>query len=75
MDAETKQALLDFSYFLTIGNMDAAYQAVRLIKSSNVWENMAHMCVKTKRLDVVEVCLGNMGLAKGAINTNGSNLV
>ena len=66
MDPETQQALLDFSYFLTIGNMDAAYQAVRLIKSSNVWENMAHMCVKTKRLDVAEVCLGNMGLAKGA---------
>ena len=66
MDQETQQALLDFSYFLTIGNMDAAYQAVRLIKTSNVWENMAHMCVKTKRLDVAEVCLGNMGLAKGA---------
>jgi intraflagellar transport protein 140 len=65
-DFETVQALLNFSYELTIGNMDAAYQAVRLIKSSNVWENMAHMCVKTKRLDVATVCLGNMGLAKGA---------
>ena len=46
--------------------MDAAYSAVRLISSANVWENMAHMCVKTKRLDVAEVCLGNMRLAKGA---------
>src|SRR5689334_14558640 len=27
---------------------------------------MAHMCVKTKRLDVAEVCLGNMGNARGA---------
>jgi len=24
------------------------------------------MCVKTKRLDVAEVCLGNMGNARGA---------
>ena len=24
------------------------------------------MCVKTKRLDVAEVCLGNMGHARGA---------
>lgn len=35
--------------------MDKAYAAVRLIKSATVWENMAHMCVKTRRLDVAEV--------------------
>ena len=33
---------------------------------AQVWENMARMCVKTKRLDVAEVCLGNMGHARGA---------
>ena len=27
---------------------------------------MARMCVKTKRLDVALVCLGNMGNARGA---------
>ncbi|VDN22761.1 unnamed protein product [Gongylonema pulchrum] len=27
---------------------------------------MAHMCVKTRRLDVALVCLGNMGHARGA---------
>ncbi|CAH6786630.1 Ift140 [Phodopus roborovskii] len=31
-----------------------------------VWENMARMCVKTQRLDVAKVCLGNMGHARGA---------
>ncbi|XP_015685305.1 intraflagellar transport protein 140 homolog, partial [Protobothrops mucrosquamatus] len=31
-----------------------------------VWENMARMCVKTQRLDVAKVCLGNMGHAQGA---------
>ena len=46
--------------------MDEAYRAVKLIKNPSVWENMAHMCVKTKRLDVAEVCLGNMGHARGA---------
>ena len=66
VDNITKAALLDFSYFLTIGNMDEAYRAVKLIKNPSVWENMAHMCVKTKRLDVAEVCLGNMGHARGA---------
>jgi intraflagellar transport protein 140 len=41
-------------------------QAVKLIRSSHVWENMAHMCVKTRRLDVAEMCLGNMGHVRGA---------
>ena len=31
-----------------------------------VWENLAKMCVKTKRLDVAALCLGNMGHARGA---------
>lgn len=36
------------------------------ICSESVWENMAHMCVKTRRLDVAAVCLGNMKHARGA---------
>lgn len=27
---------------------------------------MARMCVKTQRLDVAKICLGNMGHARGA---------
>lgn len=34
--------------------------------SKTVWENMARMCVKTCRLDVARVCLGNMGNARAA---------
>lgn len=34
--------------------------------SEAVWENMARMCVKTRRLDVARVCLGNMGNARAA---------
>ena len=34
--------------------------------SESVWENMARMCVKTQRLDVAAVCLGNMGNARAA---------
>ncbi|PRP89671.1 intraflagellar transport protein [Planoprotostelium fungivorum] len=77
-DVATRDAILNFSYFLAIGNMDEAYKAVKLIKNSNVWENMAIMCVKTKRIDVAEVrlillfsseeeevCLANMGNARG----------
>ena len=65
-DAETRAALLDFNYNLAVGNSDAAFAAVKTIKNPDVWENMAHMCIKNKRLDVAETCLGNMGPVRGA---------
>eukprot|EP00605_Chrysophyceae_sp_TOSAG23-4_P001489 GSChrysophyteH1.ASY1.ANO1.1626.1 assembled CDS len=63
---DMRSALLNFSYNLTLGKLDEAYRAVKAIDSPAIWENMAQMCVKTKRLDVAEVCLGNMGHARGA---------
>ncbi|XP_068236628.1 intraflagellar transport protein 140 homolog isoform X1 [Palaemon carinicauda] len=65
-DKPTKDAMLNFSFFLSIGNMDDAFKSIKAIKSETVWENMAKMCVKTKRLDVAALCLGNMGHARGA---------
>uniref|UniRef100_H0WI76 Intraflagellar transport protein 140 homolog n=1 Tax=Otolemur garnettii TaxID=30611 RepID=H0WI76_OTOGA len=65
-DKPTQDAMLNFSFFVTIGDMDEAFKSIKLIKSEAVWENMARMCVKTQRLDVAKVCLGNMGHARGA---------
>nr|XP_021492824.1 intraflagellar transport protein 140 homolog isoform X2 [Meriones unguiculatus] len=65
-DKPTRDAMLNFSFFVTIGDMDEAFKSIKLIKSETVWENMARMCVKTQRLDVAKVCLGNMGHARGA---------
>ncbi|XP_023267040.1 intraflagellar transport protein 140 homolog isoform X1 [Seriola lalandi dorsalis] len=62
----TRDAMLNFSFYLTIGDMDEAFKSIKLIKSKAVWENMARMCVKTCRLDVARVCLGNMGNARAA---------
>ncbi|PAA57809.1 hypothetical protein BOX15_Mlig030591g2 [Macrostomum lignano] len=66
-DKNSKEAMLDFSFYLTIGNIDEAFKAMKLIKSESVWHNMARMCVKTRRLDVTSVCLGKMGHARGAM--------
>ncbi|XP_063474472.1 intraflagellar transport protein 140 homolog isoform X3 [Symphalangus syndactylus] len=65
-DKATRDAMLHFSFFVTIGDLDEAFKSIKLIKSEAVWENMARMCVKTQRLDVAKVCLGNMGHARGA---------
>uniref|UniRef100_A0AAQ4QPL0 Intraflagellar transport 140 homolog (Chlamydomonas) n=1 Tax=Gasterosteus aculeatus aculeatus TaxID=481459 RepID=A0AAQ4QPL0_GASAC len=65
-DKATRDAMLNFSFYLTIGDMDEAFKSIKLIKSKAVWENMARMCVKTRQLDVARVCLGNMGNAGAA---------
>ncbi|NXV35214.1 IF140 protein, partial [Rissa tridactyla] len=65
-DKTTQDAILNFSFYLTAGDMDEAFKSIRLIKSEAVWENMARMCVKTQRLDVAKICLGKMGHARGA---------
>ena len=69
VDESIKSAIMNFSHYLTVGNMDEAYNSVRNIKNNTVWQNMAQMCVKTKRLDVAMVCLGNMRFARGAKST------
>lgn len=69
VEESIKKAILNFSYCLAVGNMDEAYNSVRNIKNNTVWQNMAQMCVKTKRLDVAMVCLGNMRFARGARST------
>ncbi|XP_054445339.1 intraflagellar transport protein 140 homolog [Pteronotus mesoamericanus] len=65
-DKPTRNAMLNFSFFIAVGDMDEAFKSIKLIKSEAVWENMARVCVKTQRLDVAKVCLGNMGHARGA---------
>ncbi|CAH8581583.1 unnamed protein product [Schistosoma turkestanicum] len=59
-DEKTREAMLNFSYYLALGEMDSAFRAMKLTKSSVVWENMAKMCVTTCRLDVARLCLGKI---------------
>lgn len=35
-DKSTKDAMLNFSYYLTIGNMDEAFKSIKLIKRSGL---------------------------------------
>lgn len=60
------RAVLNFSFFVSCGNMDEAFKAVKTIQNVSVWENMCTMSVKTRRLDVAEECLRNMRFARGA---------
>lgn len=51
-DAPTRQALLDFNYCLAIGKLEEAFRAVAALKIPAIWNSMAHMAIKNKRLDV-----------------------
>ncbi len=70
IDDNIIKSIMNFSFYLTTGNMDEAYKSVKSIQNPIVWENMAQMCVKTKRLDVAEICIGNMRFARGAKAVN-----
>ena len=65
-DDITRAALLDFSRLMAIGDLDGAFNAIKLIKNERVWLNLARRCVYTKRIDVAKVCLANMGNAAAA---------
>lgn len=65
-DSATRDALLNFSYFLAIGQVEDAYKSVKTIKDVTVWQNMAQMCVKTKKMEVAEICLSKMQNARAS---------
>ncbi|KAL4454946.1 hypothetical protein ABPG74_006328 [Tetrahymena malaccensis] len=66
IDNQIKEAIMNFSFYLTMDNLDEAYKSVKQIQNPSIWEKMAQMCVKTKRIDVAEICLGNMRFARGS---------
>jgi intraflagellar transport protein 140 len=41
VEESIKTAIMNFSHYLTVGNMDEAYNSVRNIKNNTVWQNMA----------------------------------
>jgi hypothetical protein len=51
-DAGVRSALLDFSFNLAVGRHEEAFRAVAALRSPAVWQAMAHMAIKSKRLDV-----------------------
>lgn len=66
LDDMTISAIMNFNFNLSIGNLDEAYKSIKQVQNPIIWENMAQMCVKTGRLDVAEICIGNMRFARGA---------
>ena len=62
---EIKNILIEFSILISSGKIDEAYKIIQNIKNNKIWESIGAACIKTKRLDVLEVCLSNMRFAIG----------
>jgi hypothetical protein len=58
VDAATRSALLDFSYHLAAGSLEEAFRAVRGVRSRAVWRSMAHLAIRSKRLDIAGEWVG-----------------
>ncbi|KRY50210.1 Intraflagellar transport protein -like protein [Trichinella britovi] len=63
-DSESKAAILDFSMHLAAENTEEALKAIRSIKTTTVWKNVAKMCVRCRRFDVAMFCLRKTGNAR-----------
>ncbi|KRX55468.1 Intraflagellar transport protein -like protein [Trichinella sp. T9] len=63
-DSESKAAILDFSMHLAAENTEEALKAIRSIKTTTVWKNVAKMCVRCRRFDVAMFCLRKIGNAR-----------
>ncbi|KAL7020245.1 hypothetical protein ACKWTF_011435 [Chironomus riparius] len=64
IDAATRKMILDFSLNVAQGNLDQAFSCIRSLKSDAIWNNLAKMCVQTRRLDVAQICLGHLRKAR-----------
>lgn len=79
-DSVTKKAVLDFSFHISVANMEEAFKSIKSIKNEGIWKSLARMCVKTKQLNMALLCLGHMKQARAAralreaIHNNSLNL-
>jgi hypothetical protein len=69
-DPHLREAILTFSYHLSLNQMNKAYSSIRLISSASssphlLWRNMCRLSVVSGRVGVSEVCLSQMGHVRG----------
>jgi len=69
-DPDLKEAILTFSYHLSLNQLNKAYAAIKVISSSSssphlLWRNMCRLSVASGRVGVSEVCLSQMGHIRG----------
>ena len=60
----TLSALVQFAYFVALGDLESAYVSVQLVKTPSVWETLCKLCIRQRSLVMAEKCLSNLGHTK-----------
>jgi intraflagellar transport protein 140 len=58
-------AILDFSFYSRLGEIDKSFESLQAIKSPRVWSHIVPICIKMKRLDLTEICLSHTTSPEG----------
>ncbi|KAJ2999283.1 hypothetical protein HDV02_003216 [Globomyces sp. JEL0801] len=58
------KTITEFCCNLATGDIDDAIKVVKLIKNDAVWENMAQVCIKMRRMKLAILCMGKLKNAK-----------
>ncbi|KAJ3023410.1 hypothetical protein HKX48_003327 [Thoreauomyces humboldtii] len=62
-DTSTLKSMLDFSFHLATGNINASLKSLKHVKNPSTWTTLARLCIKTRRPDIAALCFANMGNA------------
>ena len=73
-DRATQDILIKFAILRAMGNTEEAIRVLRTISSPTIWEKLAHECVRSRRVDIAEICLACMGYASGALSVKVAKL-
>lgn len=56
----TLSALVQFAYFVALGDLEKAYISIQLVKRPEIWERLCKLGIGQKNLSLVERCLPNI---------------
>jgi intraflagellar transport protein 140 len=59
-DEASRKALMELNFHLATGDIDAAFNAVRVVDHKTVWRSLAQMCAQSRRIDLADLCFGRL---------------
>jgi intraflagellar transport protein 140 len=63
-DPQTLKMITTFCFNLATGNVEEAIKGIKIIKNDSVWESMARMCIKKRKIKLAKICIGKLKNAK-----------
>jgi len=62
-----RKSLMELNFHLATGDIDSAFNSIRGISNKSIWRSLAQMCAQMRRIDLVDLCFGQMEDGASAI--------